>query len=193
MMLDYIRYYQPLGILGPTITPNNAITLNAGGSGSTTVAITSPSGIGLVYLDCTKLPAKSTCSIDTGNTLNSHVVDFRSSNSAAATVHVTTTANTAANLAPAYTAWATMLGAFVFLPAISKRMWPRRLGLMAGVLIVLISAAAFQSCGGSPNTGGGGVGGGGTNGTPVGHYTLTVTAYTVSGDTSTANVMLNVN
>src|SRR5262249_13613995 len=129
----------------------------------------------------------------TGNSLNSHVADFRSSNSAGATVHVTTTANTAANFAPANTAWATMLGAFILLPGISKRLWSRRIALACGVLAIFVSATAFQSCGGDSSTGGGGGGGGTTNGTPAGQYQLTITAYTVSGSTSTANVMLNVN
>src|ERR1041385_5620786 len=177
-LLDYVHYYQPLTVLGPTITPANPITVNAGGAGNTTLTLTSLSGTGLVYLDCTNIPAKATCSIDTANNLNSHVADFRSNNSASATVHVTTAANTAANFAPAYSAWATMLGAFIFLPAVSRRVWSRRLGLTVGSLAILISAAAFQSCGGSSNTGGGGGGGGGSNGTPAGHYTLTITAYT---------------
>ena len=192
MMLDYVRYYQPSTILGPTITSGTAISLSAGGTGTTNLSITSPSDTGLVYLDCTNLPAKSTCSIDTGNALNPHVVDFRNSTSAAATVHVTTTANTASNVAPLRSTWAMMLvGAFVFLPTVFKRTWSHRLALVCGLLAILLSAAAFQSCGGGSGTKPGN-GGGPTNGTPSGHYILTITAYTVSGDTSTANVTLDV-
>ena len=193
MMLDYVRYYQPLAILGPTIMPGAAISLKAGGTGTTNLTISSPNGAGLVYLDCTNLPAKSTCSIDTGNALNSHVVDFRTSNSATATVHVTTTANTATDFVPLRSAWAMMLGAFVLLPTISKQTWSRRMALIGGVLAILLSAAAFQSCGGGSGTTTGGGGSGATNGTPTGQHMLTITAYTVSGDTSTASVNLNVN
>ena len=190
MMLDYVRYYQPPNITGPNITPAT-ITLNAGASGSANLTITSPSGTGLVYLDCTNLPAKSVCSIDTGNALNSHAVDFRNATSATAAVHVITTANTASSFAALPSAWALTLGAFVLLPAVSKQTWSRRVALIAGLLAILISAAAFQSCGGSSGTTTGG--GGATNGTPAGQYRLTITAYTVTGDTSTATVLLNVN
>jgi hypothetical protein len=86
-----------------------------------------------------------------------------------------------------------MLGAFVLLPTISKQTWSRRMALIGGVLAILLSAAAFQSCGGGSGTTTGGGGSGATNGTPTGQHMLTITAYTVSGDTSTASVTLNVN
>ena len=82
MAIDYVRYYQPLSVPGPTMTPGTPITLTAGAPGSTTVNLTSASGTGLVYLACTNAPAKATCSIDTGNQLDSHVADFRNSTSA---------------------------------------------------------------------------------------------------------------
>ncbi len=196
MMLDYVRYYQPLTVVPPTITPAGGITLKAGASGSTTVNLTSASGTGLVYLSCTNAPAKATCTIDTGNPLNSHVVDFRSTTTAQVTVHITTTANTAALSAPAFSAWATMLGlaAFILLPSASKRTarWARRFRLGAGVLGLLLVTAAFPSCGGGSSSGGGGGGGGGSNGTPLGTYSVTVSAYTVSNTTGTADAMVNV-
>ncbi len=190
MALDYVRYYQPLTVLGPTITPGAPITVTAGVPGSTSVNLTSASGTGLVYLACTNAPAKATCSIDTGNPLDSHVVDFRSATSATATVHVTTIANTAKNFVPTMV-WAAMLAAFVLCPVIPNRGWMRRIGRIGGVFGILFLAAGFQGCGGSSGTGSGG--GSGSNGTQVGHYTLTVTAYTVSGNTATAGVALNVN
>jgi beta-glucanase (GH16 family) len=194
MMLDYVRYYNAAPVPGPNMVPTGAITVNAGGSGSTMLNLSSPIGSGLAYLTCTNAPAKATCSIDTINTINSHVADFRVNAVDQATIHVTTTATTASNRTRLRTAWATVLGALVFMPVVSQRKWLRRLGLMGSLLPVLISAVAFQSCGGSTNTGGSGGGGGTrTTGTPSGHYTLTITAYTVSGDTSTANVTLNVN
>jgi beta-glucanase (GH16 family) len=131
MAVDYIRYYQAAAITGPVMSPANSISLAAGSSGSTTVNLNSPPGTGLVYLGCSGAPAKATCSINTGNNLNSHVVDFRNQGTAQITVSVTTTA---------HAAWSA----------------------------------------------------GGSNGTPAGQYQLTITAITVSGDTSTANVSLNV-
>jgi beta-glucanase (GH16 family) len=196
MLIDYVRYYQPLGVLTPTITPGGAITVKAGASGSSTAVVTSPSGTGLAYLACTGAPAKATCTIDTGNPLNSHVVDFRSSNSAQATVRITTTANTASLVAPPFPAWAAILGigAFALLPfapqPTARR--TRRLRLCAGVIGLVLVAAAFPSCGGGSTSGGGGGGTGGNNGTPAGQYTLTITAYPVSGGTSTASVPLTV-
>jgi hypothetical protein len=192
-MLDYVRYYQPATIAGPTITPASSISVNAGASASTNIDLTSFAGSGLVYLSCSNSPSKSTCSIETGNPLDTHVLDFRNSPTATATVHIATTANTAATFVPAYLVWATMLGAFIVVPLAPKRWWSQRFGLIACVLAILISATAFQSCGGGSITTGGGGGGGATNGTPTGHYSLTLTAYTVSGDTSTATVPLNVN
>ena len=200
MALDYVRYYQAQTIAGPTMTPANAISVAAGASGNTTINLNSSSGSGLVYLACSGAPTKATCSINTNNSLDSHVVDFRSASSAQATVNVTTTANTASLMSPRFSAWATMLGfgAFVLVPVAPKRasQWSRRLALLGGVLAILFFAAAFQGCGGSSGGSGGtsgGGGGGATNGTPAGQYKLTITAYTVSGDTSTANVTLNVN
>ena len=94
------------------------------------------------------------------------------------------------NFAPAYSAWAAMLGAFVLLPVVSRRGWMRRLVQIGGVFVILLVVSRVSrlrrrlefrrrrwrwhkryS---------------------AGHYTLTVTAYTVSGDTSTASVMLEV-
>jgi beta-glucanase (GH16 family) len=192
MMVDYVRSYQAATIPGPNITPST-MSVKAGASGTTSLTLNAPIGSGLVYLDCTNAPAKSVCSIETPNAINSHVADFRSNPQDQVTVHVTTTANTANNLRSLRSAWAMMLGAFVLLPAISKRRWSRRMALIAGVLAILIAATAFQSCGGGSGTSTGGGGGGATNGTPTGQYTLKITAYTVSGDTSTANVTLNVN
>jgi len=187
MMLDYVRYYQAQTIPGPTINPGTSINVTPGGTGTTSLTLTSSAGSGLVYLDCTNLPAKSTCFIDTGNTLNSHVADFRNSASATATVHVTTTTNTTGNSRRRRSAWAMMLGGFVVLPVVSARGWLRRFAWIGVVLAITVSATAFQGCGGKAT------GGDGSNGTPAGQYQVTITAYTVSGDTSTTNIQFNVN
>lgn len=190
MMLDYVRYYQAATVAGPTMTPANAITLNAGASGTATVNLNSTSGSGLVYLACTGAPAKSTCTIDTGNSRNAHVVDFTSTSTGQAIVHVTTTGNTG-KAVPFKTRsqWLALTVPILFgvlLLPLRKRAAIRSKGLIAGLFFALI---VLPSCGGSASGGGGG----GTTGTPTGHYSLTVTAYTVSGDTSTATVSLDVN
>src|SRR6185369_562893 len=69
-LFDYIRYYQPPTIAGPTMAAS-AITVNAGASGSTTLNLNSAIGNGLVYLACTNAPAKASCVVDSGNSLNS--------------------------------------------------------------------------------------------------------------------------
>jgi beta-glucanase (GH16 family) len=196
MKLDYVRYYQAQTVAGPTITPASTITVNAGSPGSTTVDLTSSAGSGLAYLACTGAPSKATCTIDTGNSLDAHVVDFRSGGTAQATVHVTTTANTAKLASSPRYAWAAFLalGGVALVPFSSRARTgtARRVWLGAGLIALVLVAAGSSNCGGGSSSGGGG-GGGGNNGTPTGHYTLTITAYTVSGDTSTASVGLNVN
>ena len=192
MAVDYIRYYQPAAIAGPTLTAGNAISLAAGSSGNTTVSLSSQQGTGLVYVGCSGAPAKATCSINTSGTLNSHVVDFRSSNTAQLSVNVSTTANTARLRTHSFFfAGLTGLGALFLLPVIpaAKPRWMRSARLVAGVFFLLLAAAAFSDCGGGAGPGNGG---GGSNGTPAGQYQLTVTAITVSGDTSTTTVALNV-
>jgi beta-glucanase (GH16 family) len=196
MMLDYVRYYQAATIPGPAVTPASAITVSAGGSGSATLNLSSAIGSGLIYLACSGAPAKSTCSISTTNSLNSHVVDFTSSATATATVHITTTANTAQVIPSHRFMWASFIGVggFVILPLASLVKSNGRVRLGAAILGLFVIAAALASCGGgSASNGGGGGMGGASNGTPAGSYTLTVTAYTVSGDTSTGSVTLNVN
>ena len=194
MLIDYVRYYRPLGLLPPTITPGAAITVKAGAPGSSTFVVTSASGTGLAYLGCSNLPAKATCTIDTGNPLNSHVVDFRTSNSAQPTIRITTTANTASLLPPASMAWAAMvgIGAIALLPfaSVRKAFWARRLRLSAGVMGLVLCAASFPSCGGGSSSGGGG--GGGSNGTPPGVYSVRVSAYTVSNTSGTADATANI-
>src|SRR5262249_32848492 len=114
---------------------------------------------------------------------------------AQATVKVTTTANSA-QVIPShqYVAFASMTGIFGLL-TFSSRMKPsnrRKIRLSLGLLILLALAMAFPSCGGGTSQAGGGSNGCGTTGTPTGTTNLLITAYTVSGDTSTANVSLTV-
>lgn len=191
MTIDYVRYYQAQQILGPTMTPAGGIAVHAGGSANATVNLTSAAGNGFVYLSCSGAPAKATCSIDTGNSLNSHVADFRTSATGSTTVRVTTTANTA-QLVPSrpYRVWASVVGiAGLFVLPFARRN-SARVFLVVGTFGLFLTAISLLACGGGSSSG---TSSGGSNGTPTGHYTLIVTATTVSGDSSTANVSLDVN
>lgn len=138
MLVDYVRVYTPAEVPAPAMTAG-AIGLNAGGSGSTTVHLTAHAGSGLVYLECSGAPAEAACLIDSGNALDSHVVDFRASGSATASVKITTVAS------------------------------PAR-GVPSSQASGSVSANDVSAT------------------TPDGPYTLTVTAHTLSGVTSTVKV-----
>jgi beta-glucanase (GH16 family) len=188
MLVDWVRVYSAGTIAGPNITPAGAITVNPGSSGSTSLTLTSTSGTGNVYLECSGAPAKSTC------TLNPHVVDFSATGNATSMLQITTTAP-----APKVTSAAEIWGGTLGLTGVllfpfgrsARRAWLRRLCSLLGVLTLFLVTAALPSCGGG--SGGNNGGGGGTPGTPSGSYTLTVTAHTISGDTSTGTVSLTVN
>jgi len=195
-LFDYIRYYQPPTIAGPTMAAS-AITVNAGASGSTTLNLNSAIGNGLVYLACTNAPAKASCVVDSGNSLNSHVVDFSSNATATATIKITTTANVAQAIpSHHYLAFASSIGILGLLALpFPLRMEPgsgHKIRLSLALLVSLALAMAFPGCGGGTSNAGGGNNGGGPTGTPTGTTNLTITAYTISGDTATANVSLTV-
>ena len=94
MLVDYVRVYKSSAVSAPLMTAS-PITLSAAGEGSSTLHLKAVSGGGLVYLECSGAPEGATCAIDSGNALNSHIVDFRASAIATATVRVTTTSRTA--------------------------------------------------------------------------------------------------
>jgi beta-glucanase (GH16 family) len=194
-LFDYIRYYQPMTIAGPTMA-GSAITVNAGASGSTTVNLNSAIGNGLVYLACTNAPAKATCVVDSGNSLNSHVVDFSSNATATATIKVTTTANSAQAIPSHHYFAASSIGILgLFVLPFSLRTKPGsgdKICLSLALLVAVALTMAFPGCGGGTSNTGGGNNGGVTTGTPTGTTNLTITAYTISGDTSTVNVSLTV-
>jgi len=206
MLVDYVRVYQPAAISGPTMTAT-PVTLTAGSVGASTINLSSIGGTGLVYLTCSGAPAKAACAVNTGNALNAYVVDFSSSATATGSVNVTTTANTAALPAPtnlksfgsslnaaSLSGWIGILG-MVALCALFA--FPRRIRFVgsrgvrfraAGILSLAI--LFVPSCGGGSNSA---TQAPPSNGTPPGQYTLTVTAYTVSGGTSSVSIPLNVN
>ena len=90
MTVDYVRWYQPSPLTGPTMTAS-PITLTAG-AGSSTVSLSSTSGAGRVYLSCSTTAPNASCSIKSSDPLNPNTVDFSNTPSGTATVSVTTTA-----------------------------------------------------------------------------------------------------
>jgi beta-glucanase (GH16 family) len=198
MTVDYIRWYKPSAVAGPTMTAA-PLTLKSGASGNTTVSLTSTSGSGRVYLSCSTNAPSSSCSINSANALNQYTVDFSNSAIGSATVNVTTAAS--ASILPNYPGFDRrpflsiafpLLGlafaCLIFLPA----KWNRNLrhgyggaGLMLALLIPGCGAGNSSS-----NTGTGA-------GTLPANYTVTVNAYTVSNSSgnpdSTLNIPLTIN
>jgi len=184
MLVDYVRYYQAEQVPGPAMTAN-PITMSAGGTGRTTINLSSTAGSGMVYLACPAVPPGLSCSFDSGNPLNHSVVDFRTSALAVATLTIARSAGTAGVTGgPGPARWAALAGVAglfgVLLPPVCNRKGRgRRRGItLAGLLL---AALALQSCGGSST---------GSSGQTV---TLTVTAYTVSGHSSSVLIPLTIN
>ncbi len=204
MTVDYVRWYQPSPINGPTMS-GPAISTKEGSPGSSAISLSSTSGTGRVFLSCTTTAPKATCSINSGDPLNQYTVDFSKSANNTATVKVTTTANTAGMLTPTpgsdkHGFFASMIAAcglvfvsFVLVPANWMRSLRRGLG-GAGLMLALLM---HPGCGGGSGSSSGGGGGGANNGTPPGSYAVTVNAYTVSNTSgspdSTVTIALTVN
>jgi beta-glucanase (GH16 family) len=200
MLVDYIHYYQRSPVQAPTMGNPPSITVKAGAitGNSSTLTIGDTMGSGRVYLSCTTTAPKAACSITTGNTPNSNVIDFTSSATASATVTVATVANSMAlrfffgpRLRPPQVSAIVAILLLLFL-ALALRAQGRVRGQLHGVAAVLILAGvvAIAGCGGGssvtpppPN-----------NGTPPGSYTVTVYAFTESntGDGTNANADANV-
>ncbi len=193
MLVDYIRYYQAAPVQAPTMGNPPSITVKAGATtaNSSTLMIGDTLGSGRVYLSCTTTAPKAACSIATGNSLNSNVIDFTSSTTASATVTVATTANSmlprfffrprlpSRSLIPIA---AFLLPVFLALALRAQsRVW-RQLCGMAAVLI--LAGVAVVGCGGNSVT---------TippanNGTPPGSYVVTVYVFTESNTSDGTNV-----
>ncbi len=203
MTVDYVRWYTPSPVAGPTMS-SAPISVKAGSPGSATASMSSTSGTGRVYLSCTTTAPKATCSINSGDPLNQYTVDFSKSASGTATVNVTTTANTAGLARPSRelnkrAVFASIFGVlgFVFVGTLlMPASWSRSLRRGLGGTALMLALLMHTGCGGGGSSNGGG-GGSGGNGTTPGSYSITVNAYTVSNVSgnpdSTANVVLTVN
>jgi hypothetical protein len=92
MLVDHVRVYQASPITAPSIAPASPISVGRDSqgqmSGSTTVALSSASGTGRVYLTCTTTVPDATCSVTTADPDNQHTLDFTNTTRATATVDI---------------------------------------------------------------------------------------------------------
>jgi beta-glucanase (GH16 family) len=211
MTVDYVRWYQPSTLAGPTMTAS-PISLT-GGAGSGTVSLSSTSGTGRVYLSCTTTAPNASCSIKSADPLNPNTVDFSNTASGTATVSVTTAAAAAESPKAQNSGlprigfpkpgtpifgqpnWLLMfnllvfsgfvLAIFVLVPR-----WNRSLRRGLGGSALMLALMMHPACGSGNNSSSGGRGGGGNG------YTVTVNAFTVSSSgnpDSTLTIPVTVN
>jgi beta-glucanase (GH16 family) len=197
MQVDYVRVYTPSAVAGPSMTAS-AMNVTAGQSGTSTLKLKSVAGSGRVYLACTTTAPKATCAVNSNNALNPHTVDFSQSASGTATVTVTTTGNT--TTAAASRSWLLLFGMFIaglfLLPAgiPAAGMFPGGTGQQRWTIkaLFLLLLLLVPGCGSGSATNSGGVGGGSGNGTPPGNYSVTVSAFTVSNGSGSADSSVSI-
>ncbi len=193
MLVDYVRSYQAASMPPPDFGNPPPISIKAGATTGNTspVNLTSAGGAGRVYLQCSTNAPKTTCSVNTGYALNSNVVDLTSSLTGAATVSVATTANSVlppSAFNPKIRLWALVVIALLLLIfmalAIGRVRGGERRGLNGLVRAGLVlSALITASCGVFVMSSGGGISASiSSDGTTQGAYTVTVNAYTGSGN-----------
>lgn len=190
MLVDYVRVYTPSAVPAPVIS-GNGFSVSPGQSGTTTLSLTGQSGTtGKVYLACSSPATETTCSI------NPNVVDFTSASTGTAALTLTTTANSSLPPTPVsgpgvWNGLAALVG-FCLLGWGMLGWGLRRSGRARFASWALLAGALLLA----------GCGGGGaapapptptpSGGTPAGSYNLTVTAYSVSGATSTTSIPITV-
>lgn len=87
MIVDYVRVYKASGVGGPEMSAGT-LKERGGATSSTILELRSSSETGYVFLACELDVADRTCSVNTGNALNGHVVEFRSGGAQKAEVTV---------------------------------------------------------------------------------------------------------
>ena len=88
MIVDYVRVYNASRVDAPKMS-SAPLKAKGGAASSTIVELRSAGATGYVFLACEMGDSDSTCSVDTGNTLNASVADFRSDGSQTAKITVT--------------------------------------------------------------------------------------------------------
>lgn len=188
MTVDYVRWYTPSAVPGPSMTAT-PITVTAGQGGTSSVDLSSTQGTGRVYLACSTDAPKAACSVNTSDPLNQYTVDFSKSATGGATVNLTTTANTSAALiSPRHglpSGWMAfcgmMLVGLLLLPP--GRRGKVRLGAAMILLLALLPSCGSSNSSSVPPP---------DNGTPPGSYTITVSVYTVSNSTGSADSTVSI-
>jgi beta-glucanase (GH16 family) len=203
MLVDYIHYYQRQPVQVPALGNPPAITVKAGATtgNSSTLMIGDTMGSGRVYLSCSTTAPQATCAINTGNSLNTNVLDFTSSTTATAMVTVATTANSI--LPPLFfhpkirILLPMTIAGFVLLlslrlgvqPRLStpagrrqRLPWCRSYRYAALLTGLILSAIVIAGCGGGSSTTPPPI-----NGTTPGSYTVTVYAFTESNASDGSN------
>ncbi len=200
MTVDYVRIYQAAAVPIPSMGNPPSITVKAGSiSGNTSnISVGEKTGSGRVYFSCTTTAPSASCQVNTGDALNVNTVDFSTASVGNVTVSVATTAN--ASLPPLVLwrgipqvgqfAVAAVLGMVLLgFAAKWRSRWMRPTFVLGAVL--LLSGGLLLSCSGStptvpPPTG-----------TMPGSYTVTVSAYTLTGNgtqpDATVSIPLTVN
>jgi len=192
MFVDYIHYYQRSPVVAPALGNPPPITIKAGATtgNSSSLMIGDSLGSGRVYLSCGTTAPKAACTIATGNTLNSNVVDFTASTTANATVTVATTMNSMtprfflgprAFSRPLIASVPFLLLLFLALALRAQsRVWHQ---LWGSAVVLIFLGAAIVGCGGNSVT----TTPPGNNGTPPGSYAVTVYAFTESNTSDGSN------
>jgi beta-glucanase (GH16 family) len=213
MTVDYVRWYQPSRVVGPTMAAS-PISM-AAGSGSSMVSLTSTIGTGRVYLSCTTTAPNATCSIKSADPLNPNTVDFSNTTSGTATVSLMTSAATASPraqtsgipgiglsqsgnptsrypnrflFANTFALASILMAGFVLAGFVVMPGWNRGLRRGLGGSALMLALVMHPACGGGNNSSSSGGGGNG--------YTVTVNAFTVSSSgnpDSTLTIPVSVN
>ncbi len=197
MTVDYVRIYKAAAVPAPSMGNPPSIMVKAGAtSGNTSsVNVGDTLGSGRVYFACTTTAPKATCQLNTNDSLNTNTVDFSATAAGTVTVSVATTAN---SLLPPMSPWWRMLDlarfAVVALVAIvllgfaanwRARAW--RPAYVLGGMLLLCGGLLLACSGGSRQTPPPPSGG-----TTPGSYSVTVNAYTLTGNGTTPDATVSI-
>ena len=195
MTVDYVRIYKAATVQPPTFATPPAISVKAGATSgnSSSFALGDAAGSGRVYLSCSTNAPKTTCQVTTSDALNGYTVDFTNAASGNVTVSIRTTANAGVvsltDWRLRYTGWRAVLvlALSVLLCAILVKL-ARRMRWAQIAVVGLLFLTVLLGCGGASNSNPPPSGGG----TPPGSYSVTVNAYTLSGNGTTPDATVSI-
>jgi beta-glucanase (GH16 family) len=194
MTVDYVRLYQPSAVPAPNLGSPSGIHMKAGATtlNSATLNIGETAGSGRIFFSCSTDAPSASCSVKTNDALNGSTLDFTSTSTGSATVTMTTAAN--ASMSPwhllrngprGFQCIGSLLGVLVIWALLWAGVPARRRLQMAGS-VMLAAAGLLLGCAGgasaAPPTGS----------TPPRNYSITVNAYTVSGNGTTPDATVRI-